>query len=234
MAGTRKTGAAKPKAAASHNKPLAPQNEAVVVPVRIVKRSAAQRRGKPIKVKILDEPKGANIYVDTPDLDRLEAERARRHRRTVRNLTISASTLFCLLVAAGIGYTWYIDKKAPPPVMAAAPVATTPKQIVPQAPAPSVPVGVASVSFTTPVRRGDSVSLYIQTLAGAKCTIAVSYANVPDSQPVLKPVTADSFGSASWIWTPPSGVPDGDWPVLVTCVRNGKTGVLKQTLSIID
>lgn len=221
----------KPKAGAK-----APQeSQAFVIPVRRVPKRPPRRPPRKIIVTGLSRSRPVYIYVDTPDLDRREAERARRHRRRMRNLTISAVTLAVLLLAGGTYYTWYIGKRVTPklPVASVDTVAEA-KPVTPRQPAKDAQESVAEMSFSNPIQRGDTVSLYIQTLPQSICTISVVYGTTPDTQPALKPATADSFGTASWTWATPPAALDGDWPIMLSCTRDGKNAALKETLSIID
>ncbi|HET9174068.1 MAG TPA: hypothetical protein VFN56_02165 [Candidatus Saccharimonadales bacterium] len=213
------------------------ESPAVIISVRRgLPKSRASKPPKKIIVTDFSRPRPAYIYVATPNLDQREAERARTRRRRVRNLTVSTVSLAVLLVGAGIFYTWYTDKHATafkPVVSAAAAVPAVNQPITPRLPAKGAQESVAEISFSTPIQRGDTASLYIQTLPLSVCTIAVTYGSVLDKQPALNTATADSFGSVGWNWSPPNDVPAGDWPITITCAYGGKTAVLMEKLSII-
>jgi len=115
-----------------------------------------------------------------------------------------------------------------PPVAAAPPPA--PVEPSPEAPTPtptSVPTPTptpvptpsptaASVTILNGPLDGHpnrSVTLLARTAPRTACTIDLGYPSAPD----LDPATSDASGAVSWTWRVGRSVPEGSWPVTVTC-----------------
>ena len=153
--------------------------------------------------------------------------------KPVRNILISVLILIVLLIGAGAAYTWYMDSKTTiHPISTPAHSDDIPAFAKPVAPAANARVGVAVEVITSPVAPGSNASITVRSLAGAKCTITVSYKNVASTDSGLVPKVADEYGTASWTWTVGKTVPAGTWPVGVTCARNGMTGYVRGDLQV--
>ena len=110
---------------------------------------------------------------------------------------------------------------------------TTPDILKPVAPSPNAPEGVAIESFTTPVKAGDNTSISIRSNAGSTCTIEVTYNNdIKSHDSGLVSKKTDIYGFITWTWTVEPTVPAGTYPVKVTCVYNGKSGVVIGNLEV--
>jgi hypothetical protein len=86
-------------------------------------------------------------------------------------------------------------------------------QLVPAAPSGTLQF----VSVTSPVSRGGSATVVVQTSPAASCTIVVTYKSGPSSAQGLGPKQAGADGQVSWTWTVGSRTTPGDWPISVTC-----------------
>jgi hypothetical protein len=106
-------------------------------------------------------------------------------------------------------------------------------QIKPVKPAEDAATGVSIQSFTTPVTPGSNASITIKTNSDATCSITVVYDEEASVDSGLSPKIADEFGIAMWVWTVEASVPVGEWPVTITCVRNGQSGVVVGDLEVI-
>ena len=103
----------------------------------------------------------------------------------------------------------------------------------------NAPVGVATQTLTTPLRRGSNASISIKTRPKAACSIRVTYSLTGDGDKVshdggLVPKDADQYGVVSWAWTVEAYRPLGSWPVEVTCAYKSKWGYGKSMLEVID
>ena len=89
----------------------------------------------------------------------------------------------------------------------------TPTPAAQQAP----PGTLQFVSVTSPVSRGGSATVVVQTSPAASCTIVVTYKSGPSSAQGLGPKQAGADGQVSWTWMVGSRTTPGDWPITVTC-----------------
>lgn len=144
---------------------------------------------------------------------------------------LAALVMLGLFIGGGVVYTLMADN--PGPTKAAAPKAQEPLQhtLKPVQPAANAPEGVAVGSLTTPVKVGTNASIIINTNAGSTCSISVIYnSGVPSTDSGLAPKLADAYGVVSWSWTVPASTPPGNWPVKVTCLYHGRSGVVEANL----
>lgn len=155
-------------------------------------------------------------------------------KRTARNAALCAIVLVMLLAAGGVVYTFLADRGGSKPVVKTASVAAETISSVPKPtpPAANAPEGVAIDSLLAPVKAGSNVMLTARTNAGSNCTITAVYAGVPGKDSGLVPKTADAYGIVSWSWTVGPAVPAGSWPVTVTCVYHGRSGVAQTSLQV--
>jgi hypothetical protein len=56
------------------------------------------------------------------------------------------------------------------------------------------------VSVTTPVKQGETASVTVKTLAGARCTISVYYTDIRSAAAGLEEKTAEPSGNVTWTW----------------------------------
>ena len=99
---------------------------------------------------------------------------------------------------------------------------------------PKSTVGVAIESLDTPVTRGSQTSMIITTNSYATCSISVIYNNIPSKVPGLSPKVADAYGMVTWTWTVPKTTPVGNWPIKVVCHDQTQSGVLDESLSVVE
>lgn len=150
-----------------------------------------------------------------------------------RKLLLSIVLLLVLFVAAGVAYTFFMDRTVSEPPAASKQVAEpADAAIKPTPPAANAAEGVAIDALVSPVPAGANASLSVSTNAGSRCTIAVIYNGVPAKDSGLVSKTADAYGGVSWSWTIPAGTPVGVWPVTVTCTYHGRSGVGIGNLSV--
>lgn len=146
---------------------------------------------------------------------------------------ISIVVVLIVLVAAGIGYTYYLGPDASQTTPAAAPPAIVPNSIPkPTQAAANAKIGVSIQTLTSPVKLGANASVAIKTLPAAKCTISVTYNNVASKDSGLAPKNADEYGVASWTWTVDAAAAVGKWPVKVNCVLNERSAVVQGDLVV--
>lgn len=81
--------------------------------------------------------------------------------------------------------------------------------------------------ITSPVTRGEDVTLKAKTLPNAACSITVYYKSRPSEEVLdeegLEDKNADSNGNVSWTWKIERGTPAGSWRIVVACSFEGKT-----------
>jgi hypothetical protein len=153
--------------------------------------------------------------------------------KTILKTAIAIVVLIVLIVAAGVGYVWYTGKNSE---QTAKPVLKVP--IVsyglpkPKAPNPKNPESAAIETILSPVAAGANSSVTVKTQPTSKCTIEVSYNNLPSKDSGLVPKTADDYGNITWSWTVDKTAPAGKWPVKVTCAWLGKSAFVQSDLEV--
>jgi hypothetical protein len=156
-----------------------------------------------------------------------------RISRTVRKTMITIILLLVLFIGAGVTYVLITDRSTNkhelPPVSASLDQSPLPKAV---APGPNAPEGVGVELVTSPVTAGSNASITVSTNAGSACTITVSYNGVKSSDSGLVPKVADAYGNVTWTWTVISSVPAGTWPINVSCVYHGRTGVVTSSYQV--
>src|SRR5689334_10995980 len=95
--------------------------------------------------------------------------------------------------------------------------------ITPTKPAPGSNIGVAVHSLSSPIAPGSQASILIRTTPTATCKITAKYKEVLSTDPGLVDKTADEYGMADWSWFVEDTVPEGKWPVEVTCTFGEKS-----------
>ena len=166
----------------------------------------------------------------------IRVKRKKNLPKPVRNIFISAAVLLVLLVGGGVAYTYYADQSAKSVVASSTvPVShQTDQAIKPTQPAANAPEGEAIEVLSSPVTRGTSAAVSVQTLPESRCVISVVYGSLVATDPGLATKVADGFGSVSWSWTVISTAPIGTWPVKITCIHNGKAGFVEGSLQVTD
>lgn len=156
----------------------------------------------------------------------------RRGFKKTRNLFIGAGSIFAIILACGIFYTWHYgnDSKV---VIAPEPVAVSTGSIVKRSSNPNARVGASVQMLTSPVQPGSEASINVKTNSEALCKIEVTYDNVLSKNPALKPQRADIYGIVSWSWTVESSAPAGKWPVKVTCANQKYSGMVIGDLEVV-
>lgn len=86
------------------------------------------------------------------------------------------------------------------------------------APRAEAGAGSLEIMVTSPVAPGDTVRATVQTAAGSRCTIEVTYRSGPSEAQGLDPVTAGEDGAVSWTWIVGINTTPGDWVVAVECI----------------
>jgi hypothetical protein len=143
--------------------------------------------------------------------------------------------LIILFIGAGIAYVYFSGKTPYEPPKTQKKAVSDEAQPFPKPKKPSANAkeGVAVISLLSPVSRGANTSITIQTNATSKCTIVVAYNGVASRDSGLSPKVADDYGTITWTWTVDKTAPLGTWPVTVTCVFNGRSGVVIGNLQVI-
>lgn len=150
----------------------------------------------------------------------------KKHVKTIRNTAISIAVLLVLTVGAGVAYTWYMGQQKPVTTVTEVEEVESAPTIKHVKPADNVPVGVSIQTLTTPIVPGSNASVIIKTNPGASCTIKVEYNSVQSKDSGLASKVADDFGTVTWAWTVEATVPEGKWPVTITCIKGKLSGVV--------
>lgn len=152
----------------------------------------------------------------------------------LRKTIFSIIVLLAILILIGIAYVWYLGQQKPETaIITEIPKRpSTQKLITPHKPKPDAVVGVSVQSLSTPIAPGQNASIMIRTNPDAKCSITVTYNNVPSKDSGLVEKVADEYGMANWTWTVPAGTPLGKWPVRVTCANTAKSGMVEDKLEV--
>ena len=153
--------------------------------------------------------------------------RKKRALRYTRNIAIAFGVLLVLAVGAGVAYTWYMGQFTTPPAALVEETETKVyTQIKPTEQAENVPQGVSVQSLTSPIVPGENALVMIKTNPNSLCKIKVEYNKIPSTDSGLTEKTSNEFGMVTWAWTVEATVPEGKWPVMVTCARGEKSGVV--------
>ena len=154
--------------------------------------------------------------------------------KTARNISISILVMVLIFIIAAVAYVYLTggqttqNKKAEQTVKPA-----TPEILKPVQPSANAPEGVAIESFLTPVKAGENTTLSIRSNAGSTCSIEVTYKNdIKSHDSGLTSRKTDIYGFVTWTWTVEKTVPPGTYPAKVTCVYNGRSGVVIGNLEV--
>ncbi|MCL6471795.1 MAG: hypothetical protein K6T91_03175 [Firmicutes bacterium] len=115
-----------------------------------------------------------------------------------------------------------------------APTTTTtqPASTTTQAPAAQLTLDIVSV--TSPVSRGNAVTLVAKTTPGATCSIVVMYKSGPSRAQGLGTKVADANGYVSWTWIVGTRTTLGTWPITVTASMGGKSVSRSTSFTVVE
>lgn len=74
-----------------------------------------------------------------------------------------------------------------------------------------------AVTVTSPVAPGDTATATVETAAGSRCEIEVTYRSGPSEAQGLDPAIASDEGGVSWTWIVGINTTPGEWVVEVEC-----------------
>jgi hypothetical protein len=146
--------------------------------------------------------------------------------QSIRRMTTGLLVLCLLAMATGIGYTWYMGRHKTALADQPAPAKSVRPVFRPLKVASDAPIGVATQTFTSDVKRGDNASISVRTNPEADCIISVKYGSILAQDSGLVGKKADEFGVASWAWTISPSAPKGAWPVQVSCKNKKNSAVV--------
>lgn len=84
---------------------------------------------------------------------------------------------------------------------------------------------VKFVAVSSPVPRGGTAIVTIQTLPRTPCVITVFYRSGPSKASGLVPKVADSQGRTTWTWKVGTRTTPGQWPIRVECGEHDITRI---------
>lgn len=141
-------------------------------------------------------------------------------------IVLSAIVILFIILATGVGYTWYMGQNSVI-IESDVPDSTTNLiEINPTQPAENVPVSAAVQSLSSPVNPGSNASIYVKTKPGSMCGIVVEYNKITSADSGLVNKVADKYGVVDWSWTVDDSAPAGKWPVTVTCSKGDSSAVV--------
>ena len=148
--------------------------------------------------------------------------------KVLRNTTKAVLLLISSCLIIGALYVFIVDRTKPVPPKKINSSSDQAISSLPPATAPSSnsPEGVALQAMTTPVQVGAVFYLSAETNAGSLCTAYIDYAGTDGTDPNLNSQQANEYGNVTWTWTVPDKAPLGTWPLTITCLYRGRTGVV--------
>lgn len=154
--------------------------------------------------------------------------------RSIFKTLLAVAILLILVVAGGLFYTWYMGRNGGGFVESAT---DPPKKEEPPIKQPTKPplganVGVSVQSLSSPLAPGSEATIMARTLPEVDCKIAVEYNKVASKDPGLIAKTSDEYGMVRWSWYVEDAVPEGKWPVDVTCTYGEKSGMVRGDLVV--
>lgn len=155
--------------------------------------------------------------------------------RALRKTVISSVVLVILIVAAGLGYTYYMDKQNSANALKSSTNAADQQGVTikPGKPSPNAPEDASLEVLTTPIARNQTDMVSIKTQADSTCSIVVTYVNgLVVKDPGLIPKTADDFGSVSWNWNISPTAPVGQGQVKITCDFYKKSAMVEGNFQV--
>lgn len=158
----------------------------------------------------------------------------KRASKVIRRTVISSIVLVILLVGAGIGYTYYMDKQDSAALKSSTNAADQQGEtITPGKPSPNAPEDASLEVLTTPIARSQTNMVSIKTQAYSTCSIVVTYlGGVVAHDPGLTPKTADDFGSVNWNWNISPTAPLGQGMVKITCDFYKKSAMVEGNFQV--
>lgn len=148
-------------------------------------------------------------------------------------IALSSFILLVLLVGAGAAYAWYTSQQAPAPAVVELKPANKDDQKLRNTPiGENVPANASIQVLTSPVAPGSNVSVTAKANPGSTCSIVVTYDDVKSTDSGLRDKAVDSFGIVTWAWTVEETVPEGSWPVDITCFFRDKSAVVAGKLVV--
>jgi hypothetical protein len=154
--------------------------------------------------------------------------------KAVRNTTYAVAIIIFIFIAGGLIYVYITDRTTKfLPITESQNNVESSSLPKPTQPGPNDPEGVAVESVTSPVNAGSNASASALTNAGSKCTIIVSYNGIQSNDSGLTSKVANPYGSVTWAWTVGNSVPIGTWPIKITCIFNGRSGVADTSLQVV-
>ncbi|HET6864009.1 MAG TPA: hypothetical protein VFH37_02325 [Candidatus Saccharimonadales bacterium] len=153
--------------------------------------------------------------------------------KALKKTLISIVVLVVLFAIAGVVYVYVSGRQSAPPAKPAPKKAVDLGLPKPQQPAANAAEGVAKETLISPVKAGQNTSFSVRTNPTSTCSIVVTYSGgavAHDSGLANK--KADPYGFVTWTWTVDPAVTPGTYPVTVTCVYNGRSGVVVDNLQV--
>ena len=143
--------------------------------------------------------------------------------------------MLIIAVGGGVAYVYFSgDEPKPSAAQQNSSQDSTYSMPKPSKPSPNAQIGASIQSLNTPAKAGTNSSVTVKTLAGADCTISVTYNNVPSKDSGLIARRANDFGIVTWSWTVDVSAPAGKWPVKVTCTYNNRSAVVIGDLQVVE
>lgn len=156
--------------------------------------------------------------------------------KTILKVTATAVTLLVLVVAGGVGYTWYMGQYGEDDTQSFQQPSqpTGGKQTAKTRKVDENAIMSASIqTITSPVVPGSNASVMVRTNPLATCTVSVVYDKTSSKDSGLGAKKADEYGLVEWTWTVENNVPLGEWPVKVTCANKKHTAVVENDLRVV-
>ena len=100
-------------------------------------------------------------------------------------------------------------------------------------PTPTPTLTLTFTSLTSPVNPGTYATARLKTSPAAYCSIDVEYKSGQSTAAGLGPKYASNTGVASWTWKVGTRTTAGNWPVTVTCSKNGAVRSVTKYLHVL-
>lgn len=147
--------------------------------------------------------------------------------RRIRNILVSIGVLLVLLAGVGVAYTWYMSQNDTAPVVSRPKTTLTTGTMKHTKIAANAPASASIQSLSSPVRPGENASVTVKGLPSSSCVIKVEYNKIASNDTGLKLTKIlDEFGVATWSWTVEPTVPEGKWPVTITCMYDTRSAIV--------
>lgn len=159
----------------------------------------------------------------------------KRASRVFRKAIIGSIIMVILLVGAGFGYTYYVDKHNNAELKSSTTAADQQQgeTITPGKPSPNAPEDASLEVLTTPIARSQTDMVSIKTQAYSTCSIVVTYlGGLVAHDSGLTPKTADDFGTVNWNWNISPTAPIGQGQVKITCDFYKKSAMVEGNFQV--